>query len=64
MKIYVNEMPTEPKKCLFTRKEIRSIILHIESGKTTVPTYYCNVDDRACKLCCGGKCNKLRVFVH
>lgn len=62
MKIYVSEVPTKPKDCLFSRKEIESTLYNIDNGeRIPIYTYYCNVNMKKCNIDCGGKCNKLRV---
>lgn len=62
MKIYVNEMPTKPKECLFARKEIAHVTIDINTGKRIeIPEYFCNVNMKKCNIDCGGKCNKLRI---
>lgn len=62
MKIYVNKMPTEPKGCLFARKEIDFRLPDEENGVTYTYKYLCNVNMKQCNMDCGGKCNKLRVL--
>lgn len=63
MKIYVNEMPTKSKDCLFVRKEIAHVTIDINTGKRIViPEYFCNVNMKKCNIDFGGKCNKLRVL--
>lgn len=63
MKIYVTEIPTEPKKCLFARKEWDKTVLDIDTGQPTVIYHYvCNVNQKLCNVYCGGKCDKLIVF--
>ena len=63
MKIYVTEIPTEAKKCLFSRKEFQAITTDMFTGQpTTVYAYMCNINDKLCNVDCGGKCNKLIVF--
>ena len=47
MKIYVNEIPKKPEKCLFCKKKDGHM--------------YCKISDNLCKLSRGGNCNKLRV---
>lgn len=62
MKIYVNEVPTKPKDCLFARKEVETNLFNIENGeRIPIYAYYCNVNMKRCNLDCGGRCNKLRV---
>ena len=63
MKIYVNKIPTEPKDCLFARKELDYRIPDIENGRTIyIYKYLCNVNMKPCNIDCGGKCNKLRTL--
>lgn len=64
MKIYVNEMPTKPKECLFARKEIAHVTVDINTGKRIeIPEYFCNMDMKTCDIYCSDKCNKLRVLI-
>lgn len=69
MKIYVNEMPTDPNKCLFSSKEKHSNVFKINTDATigereVIYKYYCNVNGRLCDLENGCKqCNKLKVLM-
>ena len=46
MKICVNEIPKEPKECLFAKK--------------AYGMFFCNVNDKRCDLVCGENCRKLK----
>lgn len=69
MKILVDEMPTHPSKCLFSRAKIvlekeprEGLTKYFLSPKThPVGRCICNVDDRICALVAMGKCNKLDI---
>lgn len=59
MKIYVNEIPDKPEKCLFSRKfgPYKTIF----AGEMfTIEKYTCSINDKDCKLVNGGTCNKLK----
>lgn len=57
MKIFVNEMPTEPKKCLFAKNKRYE---NTHTGKYE-RLWGCNVDGKICDFENGHGCNKLRV---
>lgn len=62
MKIYVSQMPREPKECLFARKEQCTRIFDDSSNKwINIHQYYCNVNNKLCNLYCNERCSKLRV---
>lgn len=69
MKIYVNEIPTKPNECLFSKKEkyFDNFLLNTETlrmNKVTIYKYYCNVNGKLCDLDNGCKqCDKLKVLM-
>lgn len=57
MKIFVNEMPTEPKKCLFAKNK-RYKNMHTGQYERL---WCCNVNGKMCDFENGHNCNKLRI---
>lgn len=57
MKILVNEIPKEPKKCLFAKKKRYE---NIHTGKYEW-LWSCNVNGEMCDFEKGHSCNKLRM---
>lgn len=57
MKIFVNEMPAEPKRCLFAKKK-RCENTHTGEYEWL---WFCNVSGALCDFENNNKCNKLRI---
>lgn len=60
MKLLVTEIPANPEKCLFARKEKGPTFIPIDGGSPfSLDTYYCNIDLKLCELENCDVCSKL-----
>ena len=58
MKVFVNNLPKEPKECLFYKKEYSRAPY---SGDLQV-RHYCSMNGSLCDFEKGHKCNKLKCI--
>lgn len=58
MKVFVNDLPKEPKECLFSVSQIR--IDHTQKNGCSW-SWYCGMDHTPCDLVYEKKCDKLSV---
>jgi len=61
MKILVNELPSKPEECIFSREEIERRLIDINTGKLiTEYIPYCIIDLKQCVLNYDNECCKLK----
>lgn len=59
MKVFVNNLPKEPKECLFSIK----IVKEDKEAKSGFSWHYgCSMNNKACDLTHGHGCNKLKCI--